>query len=34
LPDIYAGPDWRDILKGVDTKIEKVNEVIRQKNEK
>lgn len=32
LPDIYVGPDWRDILKGVDTKIEKVKVLIRQKN--
>jgi C-terminal processing protease CtpA/Prc len=29
LPDIYAGPDWRDILFGVDTKMEKVKNIIR-----
>lgn len=33
LPDIYAGPDWRDVLFGIDTKIEKVKSIIRQKNE-
>jgi hypothetical protein len=33
IPDIYVGPDWQDILNGVDTKIEKVKELIQQKNE-
>jgi hypothetical protein len=28
VPDWYIGPDWRDILKGVDTKIEKVKRKI------
>ncbi|MEO8822770.1 MAG: S41 family peptidase [Ginsengibacter sp.] len=32
-PDVYVGPNWRDILYGVDTKIEKVKEMIRQKND-
>jgi hypothetical protein len=31
LPDIFVGPNWRDILKGVDTKIEKVKEIIQEK---
>jgi hypothetical protein len=31
-PDIYVGPDWRDILKGVDTKIEKIKELIKEEN--
>jgi C-terminal processing protease CtpA/Prc len=33
LPDIFVGPDWRDILKGVDTKIERVKEIIREKKD-
>ena len=33
LPDIFVGPNWRDILKGVDTKIEKVKEIISEKND-
>lgn len=33
IPDIYVGPDWRDILKAVDTKIQKIKEII-QKSEK
>ncbi len=28
LPDVYVGPNWRDILNGVDTKVEKVKEMI------
>ena len=32
LPDIFVGSNWRDILKGVDTKIEKVKEIISEKN--
>ena len=31
LPDIPVGPDWRDVLKGVDTKIEAVKKIISQK---
>jgi hypothetical protein len=31
-PDVYVGPDWQDILGGIDTKVEKVKELIRQKN--
>jgi hypothetical protein len=31
IPDIYVGPDWRDILAGIDTKIEKVKELIQEK---
>ena len=30
IPDIYVGVSWRDVLKGVDTKIEKVKQIIRQ----
>ncbi len=33
IPDIYIGPNWRDILKGVDTKVEKVKELINKKPE-
>jgi C-terminal processing protease CtpA/Prc len=33
LPDIFVGPNWRDILNGVDTKIQKVKEIIREKND-
>ncbi len=32
LPDIYVGPNWRDMLNGVDTKIEKVKEMILNEN--
>jgi len=28
IPDVYVGPDWRDILNDVDTKIEVVKELI------
>lgn len=31
LPDVYVGPYWRDILNGVDTKIQKVKEIIGEK---
>lgn len=27
MPDIYVGPDWRDILHGIDTKMEVVKEL-------
>ncbi|MGN6600967.1 MAG: S41 family peptidase [Ginsengibacter sp.] len=30
LPDVFVGPNWRDILNGVDTKIEKVKEIIHE----
>jgi len=30
-PDWYIGPDWRDILRGRDTKMEEVLKVIRDK---
>lgn len=30
IPDIYVGPNWRDILKGVDTKVKRVEEIISQ----
>jgi len=33
IPDIYVGPDWRDILKSVDTKVEKIKEMILEKKE-
>jgi len=32
MPDIYVGPDWRDILNGVDTKIEVVKELTKEKS--
>ena len=32
LPDVYVGPNWRDMLNGVDTKIEKVKEMILNEN--
>src|SRR6185312_1021088 len=32
IPDVYVGPNWRDILKGKDSKIDKVKEII-EKNE-
>jgi C-terminal processing protease CtpA/Prc len=28
VPDIYIGPDWRDVINGVDTKLERVRELI------
>lgn len=31
IPDVYIGPNWRDILNGVDTKIETVKEMIEEK---
>jgi hypothetical protein len=31
IPDVYIGPNWRDILKGVDTKIEVVKKMIEEK---
>ncbi|MEO6838562.1 MAG: S41 family peptidase [Ginsengibacter sp.] len=30
IPDIYIGPNWRDILKGVDTKVERVKKMINE----
>ena len=30
IPDLYIGPDWRDILNGVDTKVEVVKQIINQ----
>lgn len=33
FPDIYVGPNWRDILHGVDTKIQKVRKLIADKPE-
>ena len=33
IPDIYIGPNWRDILKGVDTKVERVKEIINKNPE-
>lgn len=30
IPDIYVGPDWRNILKGVDTKVEKISQLIEE----
>lgn len=32
IPDIYVGPNWRDILKAVDTKVEKIKELLSEKN--
>jgi hypothetical protein len=34
IPDIYVGPDWRDILKGVDTKVKKVQQIISENDKK
>jgi C-terminal processing protease CtpA/Prc len=34
IPDIYVGPDWRDILKGVDTKLKKVEQIISENDQK
>jgi len=31
LPDIYTGPEWRDILNNVDTKLERVKKIINEK---
>ena len=28
IPDVYIGPNWRDLLKGVDTKLKVVKEMI------
>lgn len=30
IPDVYVGPNWRDILKGKDSKIDKVKEMIEE----
>ena len=30
IPDVYVGPNWRDILKGRDSKIDKVKEMIEE----
>lgn len=30
IPDVYIGPNWRDILKGRDSKIDKVKEMIEE----
>ncbi len=30
IPDLYIGPNWRDILNGVDTKIETVRKIIEE----
>jgi len=30
IPDVYVGPKWRDILKGKDSKIDKVKEMIEE----
>lgn len=32
IPDVSVPPNWRDILKGVDTKIEKVKQLIQEEN--
>src|SRR6185437_9587863 len=32
IPDIYVGPNWRDILNGVDKKIEVVKELTKEKS--
>jgi hypothetical protein len=32
IPDVYVGPDWRDILKGRDTKLDRVKEMINHKS--
>ncbi|MEO6813365.1 MAG: S41 family peptidase, partial [Ginsengibacter sp.] len=29
VPDIYVGPQWRDILQGIDTKLEVVKKEIK-----
>ena len=33
IPDVYVGPDWRDILNGTDTKIEAVKKIIEEEND-
>ena len=33
IPDVYIGPNWRDILNGVDTKIETIKRMIRGKSD-
>jgi C-terminal processing protease CtpA/Prc len=30
-PDIYIGPDWRDVINDVDTKLERVRQMISNK---
>jgi hypothetical protein len=30
IPDIYVGPDWRDILNGVDTKMKTIEKIIKE----
>ncbi|MEO6681493.1 MAG: S41 family peptidase [Ginsengibacter sp.] len=30
IPDIYIGPNWRDILNGTDTKMEEIKRIINQ----
>jgi C-terminal processing protease CtpA/Prc len=32
IPDIYVGPNWRDVLHGVDTKIKVVKELTKSKS--
>ena len=32
IPDIYLGPNWRDMLNGVDTKVETVKKLIASEN--
>jgi C-terminal processing protease CtpA/Prc len=31
IPDIFIGTDWRDVLNGVDTQLEKVIQIIQEK---
>lgn len=33
IPDVYVGPDWRDMLNGVDTKIERVKKMMEEKKQ-
>ena len=33
IPDVYIGPNWQDILKGTDTKLEAVKKMINEKKE-
>jgi C-terminal processing protease CtpA/Prc len=30
MPDIYVGPNWRDILNGVDTKMKTIEKIIKE----
>jgi C-terminal processing protease CtpA/Prc len=30
IPDIYVGPDWRDVLHGVDTKMKTIEKIIEE----